>query len=91
MSSRRISIGLRTAAAALALASLATWAATGAHIGWTQTSVVELLRDEITGIEYPVRRSAFVAGLELLAGGLAGAATLAGLSFVAFRRRASVT
>lgn len=73
---------LRPAAAVVLVAGLAVWAFTGAHVGWTQTSVVEIRRDDITGIDFPVRRDAFVAGVEvpLLAAG--AAAFIAGLSFV---------
>jgi hypothetical protein len=80
---------LRVSALAVLVAGVALWSSSGARLGWTQTSVVHLEQDEITGIDYPVRRSAFVAGVEvpLTAIGVAGA--LAGLAWAA-RRRAAV-
>jgi hypothetical protein len=88
-SPRSISRPLRASALALLLAGLGTWVATGAHRGWTQTSVVSLQKDEITGIEYPVRRDAFIAGVEvpLAAAGLAG--LLTALSFLPRRAPAA--
>ncbi len=78
---------LRYAAAAVLLAGLGTWFATGRHLGWTQTSVVSIQKDEITGIDYPVRRDAFVAGVEVPAAAAGLAAALVGFSFVLGRRR----
>lgn len=77
---------LRLAALGALSAGLGTWAATGARVGWTQTSVVALQRDEITGIDYPVRHAAFVAGVEVPALGAVTAAVLAGLSWLPARR-----
>lgn len=71
---------LRAAAVALAAGGLGVWVATGAHRGWTRTSEVELRRDEITGIDYPVRRDKFTAGIEIPLASLGGAALLAGLA-----------
>ena len=77
---------LRFVAFTVLAVGFATWARSGARLGWTQTSVVTMQRDEITGIDFPVRASAFVAGIEvpLLAAGLAAGA--AGLSVVLQRR-----
>lgn len=78
---------IRSAALAVFGLGLIVWLFTGAHLGWTQTSKVSVQRDEITGIDYPVRQETFVAGVEvpLAAAGLAAA--LAGLSLLpAFRR-----
>lgn len=85
---RRLPRNLRYAAAAVLLAGLGTWFATGRHVGWTQTSVVSIQKDEITGIDYPVRRDAFVAGVEIPAAAAGLAAALAGLGFFLGRRRA---
>jgi len=65
---------LQGLAALILIAGLVTWIGTGAHVGWTQTSAVTMQHDEITGIDYPVRRDAFVAGVEVpvAAAGLAG-------------------
>jgi hypothetical protein len=70
---RRVRI-LQGLAALILFAGLVTWISTGAHRGWTQTSAVTMQHDEITGIDYPVRREVFVAGVEVpvAAAGLAG-------------------
>lgn len=81
-SSSRLTPVLRGAAVLLFLAGLALWAGTGARWGWTQTSAVQLQRDEITGIDYPVRRSAFLPGVEIPLLTTATAAGLAGLSLL---------
>jgi len=67
---------LRVLAAALAVGGVGVWLATGAHRGWTRTSEVEMRRDEITGIDYPVRREKFTAGIEIPVAALVGAAAL---------------
>jgi len=89
MKSNRLSVAFRYIAVAILLIGIVTWAAAGARIGWTQTSVATMQRDEITGIEFPVRRSAFVPGIEIpvLATIVAGA--LAGLSWATARRKAT--
>lgn len=69
------------------LIALGAWFSTGAHTGWTQTSQVTMQRDEITGIDYPVRRAVFVAGIEVPLLGAAVAAGFGGLSLLAQRRR----
>ena len=88
-STTRTSRTLRGTAIALVLGGVGVWFATGARFGWTQTSAVTLQRDEITGIDYPVRHAAFIAGVEvpLLAATIATA--IAGLSFIS-RRAVSV-
>lgn len=80
--------GLQLAALAVVLVTSVVWAANGAHFGWTQTSVVEMKIDEITGIEYPVRRDDFVAGVEVLGAGflLAAALSAAGLLPLVWRK-----
>jgi len=78
---------LRYAAAAILLAGLGIWFATGRHVGWTQTSVVSIQKDEITGIDFPVRRDAFIAGVEIPAAAAGLAAGLTALSLVLARRR----
>jgi ABC-type transporter Mla subunit MlaD len=81
---------LRLTSAAALLAVLGVWAATGAHLGWTQTSKVTVQHDEITGIDFPVREKTFVAGVEVLAVGTGFAAALAGSSLLTNRPRATV-
>lgn len=90
-STSRLTRTLRGAAIVLFLAGLGVWASSGARLGWTQTSVVTLQRDEITGIDFPVRQNAFVAGVEVPLLGAATAALLAGLSFIPRRRTVRVT
>lgn len=86
----RLTRSLRVAAAATLLAVLGLWAGTGAHVGWTQTSKVVFQRDEITGIDFPVREKTFVAGVEVLAVGVAAAGAFAGAAFIVSRRRHAV-
>ena len=83
----RTAVVLRTTALLVLLATAGLWIFTGAHLGWTQTSIVTMQQDEITGIEYPVREAALVAGVEVPGGGVLTAATLAGLSL--WRRRSA--
>jgi ABC-type transporter Mla subunit MlaD len=84
----RLTLSLRLTAATALLAVLGVWVATGAHLGWTQTSKVVVQHDEITGIDFPVREKTFVAGVEVLAVGAGFAAALAGASLLTHRRRA---
>ncbi len=81
-STHRFPRALRVTAAALLFTGVAVWAATGARLGWTQTSTVTLQHDEITGIEYPVRAPAFIAGIEMPLAGVAAAAFFTALSFI---------
>lgn len=81
-STQRLSRVLRGLAVTVLVAGLATWFATGTHVGWTQTSAVQMQRDEITGIDYPVRRDAFIAGVEVPVLAAVAAAALAGLSLL---------
>jgi hypothetical protein len=82
----RLVRSLRLAALASLVAVAGLWFATGAHRGWTQTSKVSFQHDEITGIDFPVREKTFVAGVEVLAAGLALAAALAAAGQFARRR-----
>ncbi len=81
---------LRVSALIIVLAGLGIWAQSGARVGWTQTSVVTLKRDEITGIDFPVRRRAFIAGIEVPVLATATALLVAGLSVLAQRRAIAV-
>lgn len=72
---------LHIAALLIALLTLGTWLATGAHRGWTKTSVTVVEIEPVTGLENPVQKKQFVMGVELLGAGLAAAAALAGASF----------
>lgn len=88
MKTNRISRTLRWAALAILFSGFALWAANGARVGWTQTSLVTMQHDEITGIEYPVRQSAFLPGVEFPLLAIATALACIGWSV---RRRALVT
>jgi hypothetical protein len=77
---------LRGAALVLLLAGIGLWVGTGARVGWTQTSTVRIEHDEITGIDYPVRQPAFIAGVEVPLLGSGAAAMLAALSLLPGRR-----
>ncbi len=87
---KRLTLSLRISAAVVLLAILGLWVGTGAHLGWTQTSRVTTQHDEITGIDYPVREKTFVAGVEVLAAGLAAVGALAGASVLSARRHAAI-
>lgn len=76
---------LRLSAALVFVAAVAAWAATGAHRGWTRTEITEMQRDEITGIDYPVTRPGFVAGVDVVAAGTGVAAVLLAASLVVGR------
>lgn len=86
MKTNRISRFLRWSALAVSATGFGVWVAAGAHIGWTQTSVVTMQHDELTGIDYPVRAAAFRPDVEvpLLATGTA--ALLGGIGWAAHRR-----
>lgn len=73
-------------AGGLLLATVLVWGATGAHLGWTKTSVVVMQHDDITGIDYPSRKPGFVAGVEVLAVGLGLSASFVVFGAVAARR-----
>jgi hypothetical protein len=77
---------LRLIAVLLLAGTIAIWLATGAHRGWTRTSVTEMQHDAVTGIEFPVERDKFVAGVEFLAAGIGLAAALGLGSFILVRR-----
>lgn len=86
MKTHRLSRWLKGMALAILVLGLAAWAIGGARLGWTQTSVVSVQRDEITGIDYPVRRDAFLPGVEFPLVGFAAAVVLLGLGWAAGRR-----
>jgi len=73
--------GFRVIALCVVLLSLALWLGTGAHVGWTKTTVTEMKVDPVTELEYPETRAAFVAGVEVLGAGLVLALVLVGGSF----------
>lgn len=69
--------GLLLLAVLLALGTLTLWLGTGAHRGWTRTSVAVEKTDEITGLTYREYESRFVPGVDVLGAGLLGALVLA--------------
>lgn len=71
---------LRLLALALVALALTAWLLTGAHRGWTKTSVPVRTVDEVTGIEAIAYERRLVPGVDLLAAALAGAGALWGLS-----------
>lgn len=73
---------LRILAALLALFTLMVWLTTGAHTGWTKTQVTVMEIDPITELEYPVTTDKFVAGVEVLGGGIVLSLVLLAGSFV---------
>jgi hypothetical protein len=77
---------LRVSALVILVAGLGIWARSGARLSWTHTSVVMLQRDETTGIDFPIRRRAFIAGVEVPVLATAAALLVAGLSVFAQRR-----
>ena len=78
--------GLGFLAAVVGVAALVAWLATGAHPGWTRTQVTVMQVDPITELEYPVTDDKFVAGLEVLGGGILFSIALLGASF-AFKKQ----
>jgi hypothetical protein len=79
---------LRVLAAALLIAAVVVWAATGASRGWTKTSVPRKTLDAVTGIEGVAYEPRFVPGLDFLAAAAIAAAALAGASFLVRSRNA---
>ena len=73
---------LRIAGALLLLITLLLWLTTGAHTGWSKTSVTTTKVDPITELEYPETENTFVAGVEVLAAGAITALVLLGCSFL---------
>ena len=61
---------LFTLAIVLDLLVLGAWVATGAHGGWTKTTVTTMRTDPVTELQYPETRRQLVVGLELLVIGL---------------------
>lgn len=73
---------LRILASLLGVAVMVLWLVTGAHTGWTQTKVTTMQVDPITELEFPVIEDRFVAGVDVLGGGIILALALFGLSFL---------
>jgi hypothetical protein len=88
MKTNRLYRVLRWSALAVVAAGFAVWVAAGARIGWTQTSIVTMQHDQLTGIEYPVRAAAFRPGVEIPLLATITAAMLGGIAWVARRAKA---
>jgi hypothetical protein len=86
MKTNRLSQILRWSALAVVATGFSLWVAAGARMGWTQTSIVTMQHDELTGIDYPVRAAAFRPGVEIPLLATATAAMLGGIGWVARRR-----
>lgn len=81
---------LQVLAALVAIGVLAIWLGTGAHRGWTKTSVPRMTLDEVTGIESPTYEKRFVAGVDFLGAGTLAAGVLAAVSLF-FRKQTKPT
>ena len=77
----------RAAAVLLFLAALVSWLATGAHRGWTKTSVPVQRTDEVTGISVSDYQKRFVPGIAFLAAAFLGSGILAGTSLLIRHRQ----
>jgi hypothetical protein len=86
MKTNRLSRFLRWSALAVIAAGFGVWVSAGAHVGWTQTSIVTMQHDQLTGIDYPVRTAAFRPGVEIPLLATVTAATLGGIAWAARRR-----
>jgi hypothetical protein len=64
------------------------WLATGAHRGWTKTSVAIEKTDAVTGLPYRDYENRFVMGVELLALGCGVGLAIGGASFLVKRSAA---
>lgn len=82
----RVAVFLRWVAAGVAVLTVVTWLATGAHRGWTHTSVPVEKLDEVTGLTWREYQKRFRPGVDFLAAGLVIAGGLAGLGWILGRR-----
>ena len=73
---------LQALALLIMLLAAGTWLVTGAHHGWTKTSVQKKTLDEVTGLEAISYERRFLAGLDFLGAALLGASLSAGVSFL---------
>ena len=91
MKRSKIARALLIVALLLALGGSATWLTTGAHRGWSQTSVPTMQVDDVTGIATPVYENRFVAGVDFLGATLLGAGVLAISSFLIRKSKTKIS
>ncbi len=73
---------LRILALIVLVATVGTWAATGANRGWTKTSVPVKTLDPVTGIEGISYEKKFLPGVEFLGAGIIVGVVLGSASFL---------
>jgi hypothetical protein len=73
---------LRFLGLALLAGTIGSWAALGAHRGWSQNRVPVRQVDEVTGIEFVTYEDRFVPGIDWLGAGGALAIATFSLSFL---------
>ncbi len=83
---KHAAVFLRWLAAGVATLTVGVWLITGAHRGWTQTSVPIEKLDEVTGLTWRDYQKRFRPGVDFLATGLVIAGGLAGLGWTLGRR-----
>ena len=76
---------LQWIAVAVTTAALVFWVGTGAHPGWTRTSVMVRTLDPVTGIEGITYEKKFVPGVDFLAVALAAGFVLGAISVLCRR------
>jgi hypothetical protein len=85
---------LRTVTRLLALFIVSTclswWWFSGADMGWTKTYVTIPATDEITGIQYEVKKEKFVPGVDFLAAGIGLSAGIFAASFLLSPRKPKI-
>ena len=85
---------LRTVTRLLALFILSTclswWWFSGADRGWTKTYVTIPATDDITGIQYEVKKEKFVPGVDFVAAGIGLSSGIFAASFLLFPRKSKI-
>jgi len=82
---------LRLLAIVVLLSGTGIWLATGAHRGWTQTSVPVKFVDEVTGIEGIRYEPKFLPGYDFLVGICVVSLLLRGAAFLVSGKRPPAT